>query len=68
MITWVLMSSMTMIRLIWLIKNHLSVKDGAWFPHHDRHLSIQSRAKTHKGMPSKGAPKATSTGSSLDMV
>ena len=45
-----------------------SVKVGAWIPHHDRHLSIQSYAKICKGMPPKGAPKSTSTGSSSDTV
>ena len=39
-----------------------NVKDGAWIPHYDHHLSIQSRARTHKGMPHKGTPKTTCTG------
>ena len=34
-----------------------SVKDGAWIPYHDHHLSIQSHAEICKGMPPKAAPK-----------
>ena len=45
-----------------------SVRVGAWIPHHDRHLSIQSQAEICNGMPPKGPPKSTSTGPSSDTI
>ena len=44
------------------------VKDVVWIHHHDRHLSIQSRAEICKGMPCKGTPKTASTGPSSTKV
>ena len=44
------------------------VADGAWFAYHDRQSLLRSRAKVHKEMPPKDAPRMTSVGPSLDAV
>lgn len=51
-----------------MVPNWTIVKDSAWIPHHDLHLSIESQAKICKGMLPEGAPEATSIGPSSDTV